>query len=43
MSAMTRSREANVVSIAEIKKRKMIAQYVAFYGTTYENTRKVTK
>jgi hypothetical protein len=32
MSAKMRSREANVVSIAEIKKRKMIAQYIAFYG-----------
>jgi hypothetical protein len=30
---------SNVVSIAEIKKRKMIAQYIAFYGYT----RKATK
>jgi hypothetical protein len=29
---MTRSRESKVVSIAEIKQRKMIAQYIAFYG-----------
>jgi hypothetical protein len=43
MSAMMRSREAKVVSLAEIKQRKMIAQYVAFYGTTYDNTRKATK
>jgi hypothetical protein len=43
MSAMMRSREANVVSIAEIKQRKMIAQYIAFYGTTYETQRKATK
>jgi hypothetical protein len=32
-----------VVSLAEIKQRKMIAQYVKFYGTTYEITRKATK
>jgi hypothetical protein len=34
---------SNVVSIAEVKQRKMIAQYIAFYGTTYEITRKATK
>jgi hypothetical protein len=38
MSAMS-----NVVSIAEIKKRKMVAQYVAFYGNTHDNKREVTK
>jgi hypothetical protein len=43
MSAMMRSREAKVVSLAEVKKSKMIAQYIAFYGTTYEDTRKATK
>jgi hypothetical protein len=43
MSAMTRSREAKVVSLSEVKKRKMIAQYIAFYGTTYDIQRKATK
>jgi hypothetical protein len=38
MSAMS-----NVVSLAEIKQRKMIAQYVAFYGNMHDNTRKATK
>jgi hypothetical protein len=43
MNAMTRSREAKVVSLAEIKQRKMIAQYIAFYGNMYDSTRKATK
>jgi hypothetical protein len=43
MKAVTRSREANVVNIAEIKQRKMIAQYIAFYGNVHDNQRKVTK
>jgi hypothetical protein len=34
---------SNVVSLAKIKERKMVAQYIAFYGTTYDNTRKATK
>jgi hypothetical protein len=43
MSDMMRSREANVVSIAEIKQRKMIAQYIAFYGNQHDEQRKATK
>jgi hypothetical protein len=43
MSAMMRSREANVVSIAEVKQRKMIAQYIAFYGNMHDSKRGVTK
>jgi hypothetical protein len=43
MSAMMRSRESNVVSLAKIKQRKMIAQYIAFYGTTYDIQRKAAK
>jgi hypothetical protein len=43
MSAMMRSREAKVVSLAEIKQRKMIAQYVAFYGNMHDRQRKATK
>jgi hypothetical protein len=43
MSAMMRSREAKVVSLAEIKQRKMVARYIAFYGTTYDIQRKATK
>jgi len=31
---------AQVVSMAEVKKRKMIAQYVAFYWTAYANQAK---
>jgi hypothetical protein len=34
---------SNVVSIAEIKQRKMIAQYVAFYGNMNDGKRKATK
>jgi hypothetical protein len=30
----------NVVSLAEIKRRKMIAQYIAFYGNSHDVTRK---
>jgi hypothetical protein len=40
---MMRSREAKVVSLAEIKQRKMIAQYVAFYGNMHDSERGVTK
>jgi hypothetical protein len=43
MNDMMRSRETKVVSLAEIKQRKMIAQYVAFYGNMHDNTRKATK
>lgn len=32
-----------VVELAEVKKRKMIAQYVAFYGNMHDITRKATK
>jgi hypothetical protein len=32
-----------VVSLAEIKRKKMIARYVAFYGNMYDNTRKEFK
>jgi hypothetical protein len=38
---------SKVVSLAEVKRRKerskIIAQYIAFYGTTYDNQRKETK
>jgi hypothetical protein len=34
---------SNIVSLSEIKQRKMIAQYVKFYGTTYDSQRKATK
>jgi hypothetical protein len=34
---------AKVVSLTDVKKREMIAQYIAFYGTTYDNARKATK
>jgi hypothetical protein len=43
MSAMMRSRESNVVSLAKIKQRKMIAQYIAFYGNQHDSEREVTK
>jgi hypothetical protein len=37
----------NVVSLAEVKQQKerskMVAQYMKFYGTTYDSTRKATK
>jgi len=35
--------KAKVVNLTDVKRRKMIAQYIAFYGTTYDNTRKATK
>lgn len=32
---------SKIVSLADVKKRKMIAQYVAFYGTTHDAERTV--
>ncbi|MDR7001616.1 hypothetical protein J2Y67_004089 [Neobacillus niacini] len=29
-----------LISIAEVKRKQMIAMYVKFYGTTYDSTRK---
>jgi hypothetical protein len=33
----------NVISLAEIKRKQIIAQYIAYYGTLHDNTRKATK
>jgi hypothetical protein len=35
--------KSKVVSLAEIKRKQMIAQYMKFYGNASENTRKATK
>jgi hypothetical protein len=42
-----RMKQSKVVSLAEVKRSKerskIIAQYIAFYGTTYDSQRKKTK
>ena len=34
---------AKLISIAEVKRKQMIAQYVAFYGNSHDTQRKATK
>jgi hypothetical protein len=34
---------AKLIKLAEVRRRKMVAQYVAFYGNAHDDQRKATK
>jgi hypothetical protein len=34
---------AKVVSLTEVKRNKIIAQYIAYYGNTHDSERKATQ
>jgi hypothetical protein len=33
----------NVISLADVKRKQIIAQYIAYYGILHDNTRKATE
>jgi hypothetical protein len=34
---------AKLIKLADVKRSKMVAQYIAFYGTAHDDQRKATK